>query len=73
LLGGDWFGASWPSIVTDGPEASSTGRMGNQCLVHSRRPGTIEMDAPFFEFNYSLPNMQLKMEFPIKSHEVTIA
>src|SRR6266513_5121544 len=56
-----------PPFVTDDPEPPPPGGWEiNVPFVLERTPGTIEMDAPLFDFNYGLPDVQLKLEFPIK-------
>jgi len=35
-------------------------------FILERTPNQTEMDAPLFDFNYGLPDVQLKLEFPIK-------
>jgi Putative MetA-pathway of phenol degradation len=62
-----------PPFVTDDPEPPSPGRWEiNVPFILERTPGKTEMDAPLFDFNYGLPDVQLKLEFPIKIvHEDT--
>ncbi len=56
-----------PPFVTDDPEPPPPGGWEiNVPFILERAPGTTEMDAPLFDFNYGLPNIQLKLEFPIK-------
>jgi hypothetical protein len=56
-----------PPFVTDDPEPPPPGGWEiNVPFIFERTPGKTEMDAPLFDFNYGLPNMQLKLEFPIK-------
>jgi hypothetical protein len=56
-----------PPFVTDDPEPPPPGGWEiNIPFILERAPGTTEMDAPLFDFNYGLPNIQLKLEFPIK-------
>ncbi len=39
-------------------------------FILDRAPGKTEMDAPLFDLNYGLPNVQLKLEFPVEiAHE----
>ena len=38
----------------------------NVPFILERSPGTTDMDAPLFDLNYGLPNIQLKLEVPIK-------
>jgi Putative MetA-pathway of phenol degradation len=62
-----------PPFVTDDPEPPSPGGWEiNVPFILERTPGKTEMDAPLFDFNYGLPDVQLKLEFPIKIvHEDT--
>jgi len=71
------FGAGWllaiglaqagPPFVTDDPEPPPPGGWEiNVPFILERTPGTTNMDAPLFDFNYGLPDIQLKLEFPIK-------
>ena len=56
-----------PPFVTDDPEPPPPGEWEiNVPSILERTPGATEMDAPLFDFNYGLPNIQLKLEFPIK-------
>jgi hypothetical protein len=56
-----------PPFVTDDPEPPPPGGWEiNVPFVFERSPGKTEMDAPLFDFNYGLPDVQLKLEFPIK-------
>jgi len=56
-----------PPFVTDDPEPPPPGDWEiNVPFILERTPGATEMDAPLFDFNYGLPNIQLKLEFPIK-------
>jgi hypothetical protein len=34
--------------------------------IVERTPGETEIDAPLFDLNYGLPDIQLKLETPIK-------
>lgn len=71
------FGIGWllaiglaqagPPFVTDDPEPPPSGGLEiNVPFILERTPGKTEMDAPLFDFNYGLPDIQLKLEFPIK-------
>jgi len=71
------FGAGWllaiglaqagPPFVTDDPEPPPPGGWEiNLPFILERTPGKTEMDAPLFDFNYGLPDIQLKLEFPIR-------
>ena len=63
------FHTSWSSIRNGRSRAASAGRMGNQRPINSQRtPGTTEMDAPLFDLNYGLPDLQLKLEIPVESY-----
>ncbi len=56
-----------PAFVTDDPEPPPPGGWEiNVPLILERASGQTEMDAPLFDFNYGLPNIQLKLEVPIK-------
>jgi hypothetical protein len=56
-----------PPFVTDDPEPPPPGGWEiNVPFILERTPGKMEMDAPLFDLNYGLPNVQLKLEFPIK-------
>ena len=70
------FGVGWllaigsaqggPPFVTDDPEPPPPGGWEiNVPFILERTPGNTEMDAPLFDFNYGLPNVQLKLEFPV--------
>lgn len=61
------FVQAGPPFVTDDPEPPPPGGWEiNVPLIVERMPGKTEMDAPLFDFNYGLPNVQLKLEFPIE-------
>ncbi|HEV8619056.1 MAG TPA: transporter [Candidatus Udaeobacter sp.] len=56
-----------PPFVTDDPEPPPPGGWEiNVPFILERTPGTTDMDAPLFDLNYGLPNVQLKLEFPTK-------
>jgi hypothetical protein len=56
-----------PPFVTDDPEPPSPGAWEiNVPFILERTPGETDMDAPLFDLNYGLPDVQLKLEFPIK-------
>jgi hypothetical protein len=56
-----------PPFVTDDPEPPPPGGWEiNVPFILERSSGTTEMDAPLFDLNYGLPNIQLKLEFPIE-------
>lgn len=56
-----------PPFVTDDPEPPPPGGWEiNVPFILERTPGKTEMDAPLFDFNYGLPDVQLKLEFPVK-------
>jgi hypothetical protein len=56
-----------PPFVTDDPEPPPPGGWEiNVPFILERTPGKTEMDAPLLDFNYGLPDVQLKLEFPIK-------
>jgi hypothetical protein len=55
-----------PPFVTDDPEPPPPGGWEiNVPFILNRTPGKTEMNAPLFDFNYGLPDVQLKLEFPI--------
>jgi Putative MetA-pathway of phenol degradation len=52
--------------VTDDPEPPPPGGWEiNVPFIPERTPGKTEMDAPLFDLNYGLPNIQLKLEIPV--------
>jgi Putative MetA-pathway of phenol degradation len=56
-----------PPFVTDDPEPPPPGGWEiNIPYIVERASGTTEMDAPLFDLNYGLPDIQLKLEIPIK-------
>jgi len=56
-----------PPFVTDDPEPPPPGGWEiNLPFTLEHTPGKTEMDAPLFDFNYGLPDVQLKLEFPIR-------
>src|SRR6266705_1123063 len=56
-----------PPFVTDDPEPPPPGGWEiNVPFILERTPGTTEMDAPLFDVNYGLPDIQLKLEVPIR-------
>ena len=56
-----------PPFVTDDPEPPPPGGWEiNVPFILEHTPGATEMDAPLFDLNYGLPNIQLKLEFPIE-------
>jgi Putative MetA-pathway of phenol degradation len=56
-----------PPFVTDDPEPPPPhGWEINVPFIPERTPGKTEMDAPLFDFNYGLPNIQLKLEIPVR-------
>jgi Putative MetA-pathway of phenol degradation len=55
-----------PPFVTDDPDPPPPGGWEiNVPFILERTPGKTEMDAPLFDFNYGLPNVQLKLEIPV--------
>ena len=55
-----------PPFVTDDPEPPPPGGWEiNLPFILERTPGTTDMNAPLFDFNYGLPNVQLKLEVPV--------
>lgn len=56
-----------PPFVTDDPEPPPPGGWEiNLPFIIERMPGETEMEAPLFDFNYGLPNIQLKLEIPVE-------
>jgi Putative MetA-pathway of phenol degradation len=56
-----------PPFVTEDPEPPPEGGWEiNVPFILERTPGKTEMDAPLFDLNYGLRDVQLKLEFPIK-------
>jgi Putative MetA-pathway of phenol degradation len=56
-----------PPFVTDDPEPPPPGGWEiNVPFILERTPGKTDMDAPLFDLNYGLPNVQLKLEIPIE-------
>ena len=56
-----------PPFVTDDPEPPPPGGWEiNVPFILERTPGKTEMDAPLFDLNYGLPDIQLKLEIPIE-------
>jgi hypothetical protein len=56
-----------PPFVTDDPEPPPPGGWEiNVPFILERTPGTADMDAPLFDLNYGLPDLQLKLEIPVK-------
>jgi hypothetical protein len=56
-----------PPFVTDDPEPPPPGGWEiNIPFILERTPGTTDMDAPRFDLNYGLPDVQLKLEIPVK-------
>jgi hypothetical protein len=66
LLAMHWAQAG-PPFVTDDPEPPPPGGWEiNVPFILERAPGSTEIDAPLFDFNYGLPNIQLKLEIPVR-------
>jgi len=56
-----------PPFVTDDPEPPPPGGWEiNVPFILERTPGKTEMDTPLFDLNYGLPNIQLKLEIPVR-------
>ena len=56
-----------PPFVTDDPEPPPPGGWEiNIPYIVERASGTTEMDVALFDLNYGLPNIQLKLEIPVK-------
>jgi hypothetical protein len=55
-----------PPFVTDDPEPPPPGGWEiNVPFILGRSAGNAKMNAPLFDFNYGLPDVQLKLEFPV--------
>jgi Putative MetA-pathway of phenol degradation len=56
-----------PPFVTDDPEPPPPGGWEiNVPFILERTSGKTETNAPLFDLNYGLPNVQLKLEFPVE-------
>jgi hypothetical protein len=72
LLGIGWLLAigsarAGPPFVTDDPEPPPPGGWEiNVPFTAERTPGRTDMDAPLVDLNYGLPNVQLKLEIPVR-------
>src|SRR5215469_4132725 len=61
------FTQAGPPFVTDDPEPPPPGGWEiNVPFIIEHASGSTEMDAPLFDLNYGLPNVQLKLEFPVE-------
>jgi hypothetical protein len=61
------FTQAGPPFVTDDPEPPPPGGWEiNVPFILEHASGETEMDAPLFDLNYGLPDIQLKLEIPIK-------
>jgi Putative MetA-pathway of phenol degradation len=61
------FSQAGPPFVTDDPEPPPPGGWEiNVPFILECTPGKTEMDTPLFDLNYGLPDIQLKLEFPIE-------
>ncbi len=61
------FTRAGPPFVTDDPEPPPPGGWEiNVPFIVERTPGKTDMDAPLFDLNYGLPNVQLKLEIPVR-------
>jgi hypothetical protein len=61
------FSRAGPPFVTDDPEPPPPGGWEiNVPFILERTPGKTDMDTPLFDLNYGLPDIQLKLEFPIE-------
>jgi len=55
-----------PPFVTDDPEVPPVGGWEiNIPFTLERTPGTTDMQAPLFDLNYGLPNIQLEFDIPV--------
>jgi hypothetical protein len=56
-----------PPFVTEDPEPPPPGGWEtNVPFIIKRTSGKTEMNASLFDINYGLPDVQLKLEFPIE-------
>jgi hypothetical protein len=54
-----------PPFVTDDPEVPPVGGWEiNIPFTLNRTPGSTQMNAPLFDFNYGLPQLQLEFDVP---------
>jgi Putative MetA-pathway of phenol degradation len=61
------FTQAGPPFVTDDPEPPPPGGWEiNVPFIIEHASGITEMDAPLFDLNYGLPEIQLKLEVPIR-------
>jgi hypothetical protein len=61
------FTRAGPPFVTDDPEPPPPGGWEiNVPFILEHTSGITEMDAPLFDLNYGLPEIQLKLEVPIR-------
>jgi hypothetical protein len=61
------FTRAGPPFVTDDPEPPPPGGWEiNVPFIIEHASGMTEMDAPLFDLNYGLPEIQLKLEVPIR-------
>lgn len=61
------FSRAGPPFVTDDPEPPTPGGWEiNVPFILEHTSGETGMEAPLFDLNYGLPNVQLKLEFPVK-------
>jgi hypothetical protein len=57
-----------PPFVTEDPEPPPAGGWEiNVPFIIERTPGETDMNTPLFDFNYGLPNIQLKLEIPVET------
>ena len=65
------FTRAGPPFVTEDPEPPPLGGWEiNVPFIIERTPGKTQMDAPLFDLNYGLRDIQLKLEIPIEiAHE----
>jgi len=55
-----------PPFVTDDPEVPPVGGWEiNIPFTLNRTPGSTQMNAPLFDFNYGLPQLQLEFDIPV--------
>ena len=61
------FARAGPPFVTDDPEPPPPGGWEiNVPFILEHGSGTTETDAPLFDLNYGLPDIQLKLEVPVR-------
>jgi hypothetical protein len=65
VAGGDLYGTKWPAICDHDPEPPDGWEI-NLPSILERAHSKTDRDTPLFDFNYGLPNVQLKLEIPVR-------